>query len=173
MKKLVFLVLVAFAMISCGGDKKKKSSEIPEETNVKNDYLIVFQAIYESNDEFVLQYKPADGYMEYDRPITQEITGKSGIQRFTIKIPEGIALSNFQFFISSNKDQKLVEIKNISILNNDKEVYNSGEFLFSKDFDPNVGVTYDEEKQQTKLIYGGQYPPGYSGNEQLEANLDK
>ena len=173
MKKLVLLVLVAFVTISCGEDKKKESSAVSEKVEVNNKYSIVFQAIYESDDEFVLQYKPLDGYMEYDRPIKQKLMGKPGIQSFTIQIPDGIALANFQFFISSNKDQKLVEIKNISILNNDKEVYNSGEFLFSKDFDANVGVTYNEEKQLTSLDYSGKYPPGFSGNEQLEANLDK
>ena len=170
MKKIILLVFSSVLLFSCG-DKKKDSSETSAEPLVKDNYSITFQAVYEKNDELLLQYKKQGGFMDYDHPIKYKITGQPSIQSFSIAIPSGDALENFQFHISTNKEQKNVKLKCITIVNNGKQVCIGDNFEYLKFLNGNAGVIMDEVNQRFNLDFSGQFPPGFTGNEQLEAIL--
>lgn len=174
MKKLVLLFLGGILLASCG-DKKKETTEtaVDQEVVVKDNYSIVFLAIYEKDDELSLQFKKDDGFMDYDHPIKYKIKGQPTIQRFSIEIPSGVALANFQFYLSTNKEQKNVQLKAIIVSNNGKEVFNGDNFEYLKYFNGNAGVIMDEKNQRFNLNFDGKFPPGFTGNEQLESMLVK
>lgn len=174
MKKIVLVVLTSVLLFSCGEDKKKKTDESSrQEAEVKDNYSIVFQGIYEKDDEVSIQYKKKGGYMDYEHPIKYKIIGNPSIQSFVINFPSGDSLANLQFYLSTNKEQKEVKLKCITILNNDTEVFKGDNFLYLRYFNGNAGVMMDEVKQTLTLNFEGQFPPGFTGNDQLEEILTR
>ncbi len=170
MKKIVLLAF-SITLFSCGGDKKKEAvSETP--IAAVNKYDVVIDGIYEKNDSIAVIYK-TDGYFQYEKPISQLIKGSKDIQRITVNIPEGIAAENFQVTLSTNKEQKILTVKNISIRNGDVEVFNGDNLKYVPYFNANSGFTWNQEGLNYKLNFDGQYPPGQTGNEKLEGILAK
>ena len=169
MKKLALLFLSISVLSSCGGDKKKGGEE--NTPVVKDNFSIVFQGTYEKDDEINLQYKKEGGYMDYDHPLLYKVTGQPNPQQFTIDLPEGLALENIQFYLSTNKEQKTVQLKNVSIMNNGKKVLDGDNFAYMKFFAGNPGVIMDEKNQRFNLNFEGKFPPGFTGNQELEALL--
>jgi hypothetical protein len=170
MKKIVLLVL-SIALFSCGGDKKKE--EVAEASVAAiNKYDVIIDGIYEKDDSIAVIYKTG-GYFQYEKPISQLIKASKDIQRITINIPEGVAAENFQVTFSTNKEQKMLTIKNISIKNNNAEVFNGDNLKYVPYFNVNPGFTWNQDGLNYRLNFGGEYPPGQTGNEKLEGILTK
>lgn len=169
--KKILLLAISITLFSCGGDKKKET--VSEETPVAtNKYDVVIDGIYEKDDSIAVIYK-TDGYFQYEKAISQLIKGSKNIQRITVNIPEGVAAENFQVTFSTNKEQKMLTIKNISIRNGNAEVFNGDNLAYVPYFNANSGFTWNQEGLNYKLNFDGQYPPGQTGNEKLEAILVK
>lgn len=171
MKKLA-LLLVTVMFVSCGGDKGKGSESVEKPNQNTDEFTVAFQGIYEKDDEIHVQIKK-DGYFDYENPIKQKVTGQALIQRITIDVPQGVSVQNIQFYLSTNKEQKKVQLKSVSILNNGKEVFNGDNFNYLQYFNGNPGVIMDEQTQMFNLDFSGQFPPGFTGNEKLEQHLAK
>lgn len=173
MKKIALLFLSSVLLLSCGSDKKKESTEIAtEQAAAKDNFSVVLQAIYEKDDNISLIYKKG-GFWDYDHPITHKVTGQPTIQKFSINIPEGEIVENVQITLSTNKEQKNVTVKSVSIFNNNKEVFNGDDLSYVKFFNSNSGLIWDEKNLRNDLNFDGQYPPGFVGTEELESLLIK
>ena len=171
MKKIFFVLVSSVLLFSCG-DKKKDATDAPSEVTVKDNYSIIFQGVFEKDDEVVVQYKKG-GYIDYDHPVKSKVIGQPTIQSVMVNIPSGDVLENFQFFLSTNKEQKFVKLKCITITNNGKQVFIGDNFEYLKFFNGNAGIEMDEVNQRLNLNFSGQFPPGFTGNEQLESALLK
>lgn len=171
MKKIALIFLGGIILLSCGREKKNESSNVSSEQQVeKANYSITFQGLYEKDDELLVQYKKG-GYMDYDHSIKYKITGQPTIQIFSVNIPSGDVLENFQFFLSTNKEQKFVKLKCITITNNGKQVFIGDNLAYLKYFNSNAGIVMDEINQRYNLDFSGQFPPGFTGNDYLESIL--
>ena len=171
MKKLAFLFL-SHVIISCGKDKKN-ATKTPTETDepvVK--YSIVIEGIYEKDDSLLVVYKK-NGYMNYDFPVSYIVKGNALIQKFTIDLPTGDYVENFQVTLSTNKAQKEIKIPNISVLLDGKTFFDGSAMKHSEYFSSNEGLKWNDSKKTLELIFSGKYLPGISGNEKLEAALKK
>jgi hypothetical protein len=169
MKKIFFVLVSSVLLFSCGRNKKDATDTLSE-VAVKDNYSIIFQGVFEKDDEVVVQYKKG-GYMDYDHPVKSKIIGQPTIQSVVVNLPSGDVLENFQFFLSTNKEQKFVKLKCITITNNGKQVFIGDNLEYLKYFASNSGIIMDEINQRYNLDFSGQFPPGFTGNEQLEAIL--
>lgn len=169
MKKLVLLA-IGITLFSCG--KEKKTEAVEDTPEVVSKYDVIIDGIYEKNDSIYIQYK-SEGYFLYDKPVTKLVKGGKDMQRITFNIPEGVTPENLQIIFSTNKEQEMLTIKNISVKNGDVEVFNGDNLKHAVYFNANPGFVWNEPGLNYKLNFDGQFPPGEIGNEKLEAILAK
>lgn len=168
MKKIFGLFIIALS-ISCGGEKKE--DVVPTEEKIDK-FSISFVATYPKDDSLSLVYKK-NGFWDYDHPIAYKVKGQEASQKFTIDIPNGDYLENFQVTISTNKEQKEVKIDDVSIIYNDKLFFDGSNLKHISYFNSNSGLKWNDVKKTLELNFDGEFPPGFAGNEQLEALLTK
>lgn len=149
----------------------KKEDVVPTEEKIDK-FSISFVATYPKDDSLSLVYKK-NGFWDYDHPIAYKVKGQEASQKFTIDIPNGDYLENFQVTISTNKEQKEVKIDDVSIIYNDKLFFDGSNLKHISYFNSNSGLKWNDAKKTLELNFDGEYPPGFAGNEQLEALLTK
>lgn len=172
MKKIILLLIGGLLLTSCV-DKKKDATETSEESNVvKDNYAVVFEAIYEKDDEVLMIFKK-DGFWDYDHPSTYKIVGDTAIQKLTFDLPKSLSVENIQIDLSSNKEQETLKLTGINLYNNGQEIINGSNMGFVKYFLTGTGLGWDEKNLRYNLIFGGEYPPRIVGNELLESMLVK
>ena len=137
-----------------------------------DEFSISFVATYPKDDSLSLVYKK-NGFWDYDHPIAYKVKGQEASQKFTIDIPNGDYLENFQVTISTNKEQKEVKIDDVSIIYNDKLFFDGSNLKHISYFNSNSGLKWNDVKKTLELNFDGEFPPGFAGNEQLEALLTK
>lgn len=169
MKKIILLLISVLTLVSCGKEKKE---ELPTTAEEKDNFSIALEVIYPKNDSIVLVYKK-NGYWDYDHPISLKVTGQELAQKLRIDIPEGDYLENFQLTISTNKEQKEIKYQDVSVLYNDKLMFDGSNQKHSGYFNANSGIKWNDINKSLELNFDGEYPPGFSGNEQLEAVLNQ
>jgi hypothetical protein len=172
MRKAVLFILFSIILTSCGGDKKKESVDelSTESVNSKDNYSIIFEGIYEKNDEISMVFKKG-GNWDYDHPTTFKIVGQPTMQKLIFDLPYELSIDNVQIDLSSNHEQKTLTLKGVYVLNNGKEVINGSNMAFIKYFNTGGGLDWDFKKLRYNLIFGGQYPPRMCGNDVLESIL--
>ena len=169
MKKLVFASLISMALFSCGKEKKTEEVKQPEKVNK---YAVRIDGIYKEDDSISVVYK-LDTYFQYEKALGLKVKGAPEVQSLLIDVPEGIAVENVQLTVSTNKNQKEITLKNIIILNDKKEVYNVSNQSITDYFDFNPGISLDFNTRVSPLNFEGKYPPGLTGNQNLEGELLK
>lgn len=171
MKKSILLVFITLFLVSCGGKKKEDTTDaqVPDKLDK---YSLIMDVIYEKDDSLAIVYKTG-GYFQYEKPVSYAVKGSPELQRVVVDMPSGISVENFQITFSTNKEQKNLTIKNISIKNDNVEVFNGDNLTYGTYFNPNPGFTWNQAGLNYKLNFDGQFPPGQTGNEQLEAILTK
>ena len=169
MKKLV-LLLISITLISCGGDKKK---EVIENVEVAKDkYSIILDGVYEKDDSIAVFYQ-VDGYFKYDKPVSLKIKGSTLAQRFTIELPQDIAIENLSIVASTNKTQDFITVKNISLLNNNLSIFNGENYKHSEYLLTDNSFSWDAKNIRYNLNHNNKYPPSFSGNDKLISLLAK
>lgn len=168
MKKIILLFIAGLTIISCGGNKKK---ELEELESVKPDkFAIIMDAIYEKNDSIAVFPKVGANFL-YDKPVTYKVRGSELIQRITINMPDGMTLSSFAIVASTNKEQKHLTIKNISLKNKDVLVLDGDNYKHNDFFMPDMSFVWDPKLLRCDLVHTNQYPPGLVGSRKLEELL--
>ena len=170
MKKIILLV-VALALASCGG-KDKKNIEVENAEASKDKYSLVLDGIYENNDSIVVFYQ-VDGYFKYDKPVTRIIKGNPMVQRIKIDLPSESIIENISLVASTNKDQKYLTLKNISLMNDTVNVVDGDNYKHSQYFLTDNSFSWDAAKQRYNLLHTNKYPPSFSGNDKLKTLLTK
>lgn len=172
MKKIILLLIGGLLLTACV-DKKKEGAETPSESEVVTDnYSVVFEAIYEKDDELIMIFKK-EGYWYYNDPSTYKVVGDTAVQKLTFDLPKSLSLENIQIDLSSNKEQKTLKLTSVNIYNNGKEVVNGSNMGFVKYFMTGTGLGWDAKNSRYTLIFGGEFPPRIVGNDLLESMLIK
>lgn len=170
MKRLIVLFLTGTFLVSCGRDKK---NDVQANVVAKSDkYSLVIDAIYEKDDSIAVIHQ-VNNYFIYDKPTTLLVKGSPQIQRITVNIPEGVAAENFTFVTSTNKEQKYLTIKNISVKNNDSLLLDGSNNKFFDYFMADKSFTWDPKLMRNNLNHNNEYPPAFVGSEKLVAHLAK
>lgn len=164
MKKIILLFTIVLVSVSCGREKKNL------EVQANDNFSIVLEAVYQLDDSLSVVVKK-DGYWDYENPLPIKIKGQDLIQKIVINIPENVYLENFQITLSTNKEQKHLDLKSVSVLNNDKVMLEGSALKYVPYFNTNPGVKWDEKMMRNDLSHDWEYPPGFTGNEQLESIL--
>ncbi len=169
MKKLVLLFLGCVLFTSCS-DKKKENT--PEKEEVKYKYALVLDAVYEKDDSISVVYQ-IDNYYKYDKPVGLKIKGSPLMQRLMVDLPQGEAIENISFVISTNKDQPYVTMKNISVKNDTITVFNGDNYKFTQCFLTDTSFGWDAKNSRYTLVHTNKYPPTMVGNENLKSLMMK
>lgn len=173
MKKVFLLFFTGLILTSCGRDKKNEIESNEVKTELKDQYSVIINAIYEKDDQLVLIYKK-NGYWDYDNQTKFPVKGTPNSQTLNIVFPSGEErYDNVQIDVSTNKDQKILTLTDISILNNGKEIVNGRNMAFIKYFNFGTAFTWDEKKKRYNLLFDQKYPPRIVGSDNLEAILMK
>lgn len=173
MKKLILLFSgLVLVLSSCGREKKNDINATNEEVVKSDNFSIVMSAIYEKDDELVLVFKK-NGYWDYDNPTKFLVKGQPNSQTINLQFPMGERYDNVQIDVSTNKEQKVLTLTNISILNNGKVEVDGRNMAFLKFFNFGTAFTWDEKNLRYNLLFDQQYPPRIMGSESLEAVLVK
>jgi hypothetical protein len=90
-----------------------------------------------------------------------------------VPFPLGEKCDNIQVDVSTNKEQKVLKLTDISILNNGKEIVNGRNMAFIKYFNFGTAFTWDEKNLRYNLLFDQEYPPRIVGSDALEAILAK
>ncbi|WP_415060761.1 hypothetical protein [Flavobacterium sp.] len=162
MKKLIFVF--ALVIVSCGREKKEVSAPVNDK------FSIVLEAVYQLDDSLSVVIKK-DGYWDYENPISLSVKGQDLAQKITVDLPEQVYLENFQVTLSTNKEQKHLDLKGVTVLNNEKVMLEGSALKYVPYFNANSGMKWDEKMMRNDLNFNGEYPPGFVGNEQLESVL--
>lgn len=168
MKKVALLLIAGFIFFSCGREKKEPTAVV----ELKDKFAISIEATYPQNDSIVLVYKKS-GFWDYDHPISLNVKGQESSQRLTFDIPEGDYVENLQLTISTNKEQKEIKYQDVSVLYNGKLFFDGSNLKHVNFFNANSGLKWNDINKSLELNFNGEYPPGFSGNEQFEAELTK
>ena len=169
MKKLVLLFLGCSILTSCG-NKKKENEPIEEE--IKDKYSLILDAVYEKDDSIAVVFQK-DKYFKYDKPISMKIKGAPTMQRIIVDFPQGEAIENISFVVSTNKEQSYLTIKNISVKNDTIMVFDGDNYKQVGYFNPYSSFSWDIQKSRFNISHTGKYPPGMVGSEQLISLLLK
>ena len=167
MKKIFFGLLTSLVLISCGKEKKE-TIQMPEEVN---NYSVNISAVYPEDDSLSVVYK-FDTYFQYEKAVSLKIKGSSELQNLSIEMPKGVAIENIQLTVSTNKNQKKLNFQNIQITNEGKEVFNVLNQSITDYFDFNPGIVLEVDRS-CSINFKGEYPPGLTGNQNLEMKLVK
>ncbi len=170
MKKIALLLIAGFIFFSCGKEKK----EVEETKTVKESLKtsLILDAVYIKDDTIKVFYKQ-DNFFNYDNPTVVQIKGSDSIQRIVIDMPMDVAVENFSIVASTNKDQKTLVVKNISVQENDVIVFDGSDYKHTEYFLSDESFSWDEENQRCNLTHTNKYPPGIVGSEKLEMLLVK
>lgn len=173
MKKLTLLFLgIILVFSSCGRDKKNDQNSSDENVAEKDNFSIVMDAIYEKDDELVLVFKK-NGYWDYDHPIKFSVKGQPNSQMLNLQFPLGRRYDNVQIDVSTNKEQKVLKLTNISILNNGKIVVDGQNMGFLQYFNFGTAFTWDDKQLRYNLLFDQKFPPRIVGSDKLETILIK
>ena len=167
MKKIILFVLVSLCLVSCGEEKKQ---EVVKESEVKNKYSIVIDAVYEKNDSLLFIYEK-DGALLFDKVKGINVKGSPMAQQIAFDFPEGEKVDNIGITMSFNKDQKNLVVKSITIKNGDKTII-SPEDNYLTYFLAGDGFSWDAQNSMYVLDHSKQYPPSFMGSEELKAMLE-
>lgn len=172
MKKILFTVLSTLILISCGKEKSEETvNEVVEAEVQKLDkFSVVLEGVYQKDDSLSLVYKK-DGYVDYDHPVALKVKGQELSQKFVFDIPQGVYLENFQVTLSTNKEQKDIQLNSIEVYYNDSLIFDGKAMVYVPYFNANEGLKWIEEKKSLELFFEGTYPPGISGNDKFEESL--
>lgn len=169
MKKILLLLVVSSALFSCGNEKSKDAPVVNEEKKTAEKYALEIDAIYEKDDSLVVFYEK-DGYFKYDTPISLKIKGSPTTQRLIIDLPE--VVENLKLEVSTNKEQSVLTMTNLSVKKGSKVVVDGSNLKYSEYFLTDESFTWDIEKSRYNLKHTNKYPPGLIGNEVLKSMLD-
>lgn len=168
MKKIVLVALVSLSLFSCGKEKKSEEVKQPEKVNK---FVVKMNAVYQEDDSLSIVYK-VDTYFQYEKAVSLKVKGSPELQNLSVDLPVGVAAENLQITMSTNKNQKKLTVNNIQILNDNKEVFNVTNQVITDYFDFNPGIVLEADRSFT-LKFGGEYPPGLTGNQNLEGEFLK
>jgi|JI7StandDraft_1071085.scaffolds.fasta_scaffold79617_2 hypothetical protein len=170
MKKVIYFALSVLLLVSCG-KAKEENPETQAPVKQVDLYSVVIEALYEKDDSISVVVQQ-QGYFNYDKAISKKIVGAPTLQRIEFLLPEGEKIENIGCMISSNKEQKGVTIKNISVMNNGTVVLDGNDskfgayFLFDESFKIDK---FDGKSFKYFLTQTNKYPPGIRGNDKFLA----
>ena len=171
MKRKALLLILAVAMVSCGGDRPKNVEVSDKESETPDKFVMEIDGIYEKNDSIIVYYE-LDGSVKYENPTTLKITGSPEIQHLTVNLPENVPVESLIFTASTNKEQTSLMINNITVKNG-KDIIDGKDYKFSENFLSDPSFKWDEKNARYTLIHTNQYPPSFVGSEKLKALLAK
>lgn len=166
MKKLIFVFSMSVMLFSCG--KNKQDIVITPEKVVK--YVVSLEAIYPKDDSIAVIFK-TDGYFQYEKAVSLKIKGSDLVQKLNIDMPDGVQVDNVQLTVSTNNNQEKITLKDISILNDNVKLIDVNNLAITDFFDFNPGLALDFKERFCTLNFKGQYPPGITGNKNIEQKL--
>lgn len=168
MKKIVLLLLISLVFLSCGKEKKDDV-----EKTVKSDFVVYLDAVYEKNDSTYLNIYDRNSKDMLSSRVYVNVKGSPLVQRVIYKIPTGLEFSNICFSLSTNKEQKTLQIKAISILNNGKAIIGGNGEKTDRLFANGDQLVMNLKTGIHELKHDKDYCPGLAGNEMLKAIIEK
>jgi hypothetical protein len=162
--KHIIKVLLILVIFSCGKDKTKT---IETETEKAFVYSFEIEGVYEKNDSIVLFYQK-DGYIQYESPISQTVTGSNLSQKITFNLPEKLSPESFNLTVSTNKMQDFVIITGLNVLKDGKKVLDGTNYLYNDYFLTDESFTWNTEKAYFNLNHNNKYPPSFVGSDKLK-----
>ena len=100
------------------------------------------------------------------------VKGSPLVQRVTYKIQKGLEFSNICFSLSTNKEQKTLQIKGIKILNNGKIIIGGEGEKTDRFFANGDQLVMNLTTGIHELKHDKEYCPGLAGNEILKALIE-
>lgn len=169
MKKIIFIFVSVLTLLSCGRDKKNEELQTAEEKSLVK-YSLVMDAIYEKDDSIVVFYE-SNGFMQYEKPLFFKVKGAPMPQNIKVDVPEGTLVENFKIEVSTNKNQDVLTVKNISVYKDDKVVLDGSNGKHAEYFLTDESFTWDLENSRYKIVHTNKYPPGFIGNDNAKSFL--
>lgn len=168
MKRLVLLLSISLMFFSCGKEKKQEV-----EKPIKSDFVVYLDAIYEKNDSTYLNIYDKKGNDMLSSRVYVNVKGSPLVQRVTYKIAKGLEFSNICFSLSTNKDQKTIQIKGISIQNKGKTIIGGKGQKTDGFFAINDQIVLNLATGIHELKHDKVYTAGLSGNDVLKKLIEK
>ncbi|HEY0045266.1 MAG TPA: hypothetical protein VGB44_00995 [Flavobacterium sp.] len=164
MKNFTLAFFAALLIVSCG-DKKEAQAAATGEVKIEK-YAVIMEGIYEKDDSIKVFYQLDNSY-KYENPVTARVQGSPLQQRIVIELPENIQPENLTITVSTNKQQNMVYIPNVSVKKGEKTLLDGNNFNYSKYFLSDPSFTWVPEGSKYKLSHENQYPPSMVGNDEL------
>jgi len=154
MKKLLFISMIAFLVVSCGNKSEndmKETEEIAEEKTTTFDITVDIKI--KKDDDLIIYYK--DGSNEWiveEKAVWNTVKGSGDFQKIVFKLPEDVIPNDFRIDIGRNeyKGQDPIEIRSISLNYLDNSFVVTQE-MFATFFRPNQFLRYDDVTKQYSL----------------------
>lgn len=163
MKKLILLLATISVMVACG-KKTETDNEQPKEAK-KNQYSVVLDAVLEKNDTCLVMIYDDNKFEVLNQRVVVPVTGSTSPQKIVFNLKLGYVPVNLGVAFSTSKGQKQIKINSISVKNNDKDIYNPGEYAYY--FSNNDQMVMDLKTYVHQLKHDKEYPPSFIGNDKL------
>ena len=130
------LILIIGLLMSCNSSKKDKQKDSEEKLietlfrkveiqgNVKDYFEVSLNFLAEKDDNFQLFYSE-DYFGDYseEQSVSAGFLGTKKHQSLTFKLPKDIFPSRYRLDIGSNKEQKLIKIRSLTIRYDRNEIF--------------------------------------------------
>ncbi len=171
MKRIFIFLIIAASMVSCGDKEAKDIGQAEAAAQLKQDlYSVVVDGTFPQNDSIILYYKLL-GHVQYDKPVKTAVKGSELAQRLTIDVPSDVKPESFVIVASTNKEQKIISIPNITVMMNDKILVDGANYRHNQYFMTDQSFKWDDKNQRFELNHSNQYPPAFTGSQLLEDAL--
>ncbi len=169
MKRIILLSIFSLVLFSCGKEKK----QVDENEVSKSDFVVNLDAIYEKNDSTYLNIYDKNGVDLLQSRVYVNVKGSPLVQQVSYKIKKGLEFSNICFSLSTSKEQKTIQIKGISILNNGKILIGGPGEKTDRFFANGDQLVMDLKTGIHQLLHEKPYAPGLAGNDILKSIIEK
>ena len=169
MKKIFFISVICLVLFSCGKDKKAASVKIV----AKSDFVVHLDAIYQKNDSTFLDLYDNNGNGIMAKRVFTNVKASPVVQRVTYKIPVDTDFTNICFSLSTNKEQKDIQIKGVTILNKEKTIIGAPGDHWDYYFANNDQLEMNVKTGIHKLKHEKEYCAGLAGNDLLKSLFKK
>lgn len=170
--KSIFALSLVIAVVSCKHDPSSNitmiSSSLNPNEKLENTFEVHLNAKINLNDEFRIYYTTQkDPNFSENQVVRTKVFGFEEYQTIVYKLPKDDYPTNLRFDFGFNKNQKPLQLNNLTLLMHKKQITISGSELTDYFSLMEGSIEYDKKQKELKILINDTHLPIIFAKESL------